>query len=305
MRSPRPPRRPGPRRPAGVGARPRPPRRARSPGATTSPPGAPRPTSRCAGTTAGSRSSAGTCCATATTRVGSAKDNDVVLDAAIAPPHLGDVRVGERHVHARPRAGVDDASIRRRRRGVHVGARSRPIPAARDGCRGAGSSLQVIRRDDGQAVLRVADNESPHRASVRRPRLVRPARVARAPGDVHALPEGHEDHDRQRAERDLAGGRGRPRRVHDRTASRTRSTRSTTTATCSSSSATRPARTRPTRPGRFLYIEKPKDGSGRSTSTAPTTRPARSRRTPAARCRRSRTCSRRASTRARSSAPHT
>ena len=170
-----------------------------------------------------------------------------MLDAAIAPPHLGTVRVGERHVHLDLAPGVTmqrpgDAAAaftsgalvdqpRQRRMGV-----AGPAVAAGDPAR---------RRSGGAARGRqriAAPRE------VRRPPVVRAARLARAAGDVHALPEGHEDHDRQRAERDLAGGRGRPRRVHGRRRHATRSTRSTTRATCSSSSATRRARTRPTRP---------------------------------------------------------
>ena len=114
------------------------------------------------------------------TRVGSASDNDVVLDAAIAPPRLGVVHVGERHVRLELAPGVS----------MHPPGATAPASAtialttdpdsagwvSRDRL-----SLQVIRRDDGQAVLRVADNQSALRAGF-------PGRVWFEPRASLALP---------------------------------------------------------------------------------------------------------------------
>jgi uncharacterized protein (DUF1684 family) len=119
--------------------------------------------------------------------VGSATGNDVVLDAAIAPPHLGVIYVGERHVRLDLAQGVSM---------MRDGLRFSSTPLTTDPG-GAGwvsngrLALEVIRRDDGQAVLRVADNQSPLRAkfagrvwfdpnaSLALPRRSRPTRRAR------------------------------------------------------------------------------------------------------------------------------
>jgi len=91
--------------------------------------------------------------------VGSATGNDVVLDAAIAPPHLGVVYVGERHVRLDLSPGATML-----RDGMPFS--SAALTTDGDGWVSSGRlALQVIRRDDGQAVLRVADNGSPLRAN--------------------------------------------------------------------------------------------------------------------------------------------
>ena len=91
--------------------------------------------------------------------VGSASGNDVVLDAAIAPPHLGVVYVGERHVRLDLSPGAAMT-----RDGMPFS--SAALTTDGDGWVSSGRlALQVIRRDDGQAVLRVADNGSPLRAN--------------------------------------------------------------------------------------------------------------------------------------------
>jgi uncharacterized protein (DUF1684 family) len=95
------------------------------------------------------------------TTIGSAPGNDIVLDAAIAPPALGVVHVGERHVRLDLAPGVTM---------TRDGAPFASTALATDPGGAAWVStgrlaLQVIRREDGQAVLRVADNGSPLRAS--------------------------------------------------------------------------------------------------------------------------------------------
>jgi hypothetical protein len=91
--------------------------------------------------------------------LGSATGNDVVLDAAIAPPHLGVVYVGERHVRLDLSPGATMT-----RDGMPFS--SAALTTDGDGWVSSGRlALQVIRRDDGQAVLRVADNGSPLRAN--------------------------------------------------------------------------------------------------------------------------------------------
>ena len=97
-------------------------------------------------------------------RVGSASDNDVVLDAAIAPPRLGTVHVGERHVRLDLAPDVTMHAPGDVERRFAAGALTTDPGSAGWVARGR-LSLQVIRRDDGQAVLRVADNQSAHRAS--------------------------------------------------------------------------------------------------------------------------------------------
>ncbi|MEO8486390.1 MAG: DUF1684 domain-containing protein [Betaproteobacteria bacterium] len=97
-------------------------------------------------------------------RVGAAPDNDVVLDAAIAPPHLGTVRVGERRVRLDLAPGV---TMHRAKDAAHpfVSTALATDPGTDTWVSRGRLSLQVIRRDDGQAVLRVADNASDHRAA--------------------------------------------------------------------------------------------------------------------------------------------
>jgi uncharacterized protein (DUF1684 family) len=93
--------------------------------------------------------------------VGSAPDNDVVLDAAIAPPRLGIVHVGERHVRLELASGVSMA-----RDGVPFRTAALSTDPGGAGWVSDGRlALQVIRRDDGQAILRVADNQAPLRAN--------------------------------------------------------------------------------------------------------------------------------------------
>ena len=93
--------------------------------------------------------------------VGSAPGNDVVLDAAIAPPSLGVVHVTERHVRLELASGVSML-----RDGVAFRSGALPTDPGGDNWVTSGRlSLQVIRRDDGQAVLRIADNGSPLRAN--------------------------------------------------------------------------------------------------------------------------------------------
>ena len=97
--------------------------------------------------------------------VGSAPGNDVVLDAAIAPPKLATIRVGERQVRIDLAPDV----------AMHpAGEPARTLPPSRTLSTDPGSAewlardrlaFQVIRRDDGQAVLRVADNGAPLRAN--------------------------------------------------------------------------------------------------------------------------------------------
>lgn len=97
--------------------------------------------------------------------VGSAPGNDVVLDAAIAPPKLATIRVGERQVRIDLAPDVVMHS---------AGEPARPLPPSRTLSTDPGNAewlardrlaFQVIRRDDGQAVLRVADNGAPLRAN--------------------------------------------------------------------------------------------------------------------------------------------
>lgn len=97
-------------------------------------------------------------------RVGSASDNDVVIDAAIAPPRLGTVHVGERHVRLELAPGVTMHAAGDDARTFATAALTTDPESAGWVSRGR-LSLQVIRRDDGQAILRVADNASAHRAS--------------------------------------------------------------------------------------------------------------------------------------------
>ena len=93
--------------------------------------------------------------------VGSAPGNDVVLDAAIAPPRLGIVHVTERHARLDLASGVSMT-----RDGVPFGSTPLSTDPSSAGWVSSGRlALQVIRRDDGQAVLRVADNGSPLRAN--------------------------------------------------------------------------------------------------------------------------------------------
>lgn len=97
-------------------------------------------------------------------RVGSAPDNDVVLDAAIAPARLGTIHVGERHVRLALADGVSmhpaDAPSRRFRGERALGTDAGNADWIADGR----LAFQVIRRDDGQAVLRVADSAAELRA---------------------------------------------------------------------------------------------------------------------------------------------
>jgi uncharacterized protein (DUF1684 family) len=97
-------------------------------------------------------------------RIGSASDSDVVLDAAIAPPRLGTVHVGERHVRLEVAPGVTMHAPGDAERTFASGGLTTDPGSAGWVSRGR-LSLQVIRRDDGQAVLRVADNGSAHRAN--------------------------------------------------------------------------------------------------------------------------------------------
>jgi len=97
--------------------------------------------------------------------IGSAPGNDVVLDAAIAPPKLATIRVGERHVR------IDlapDVAMHPAGEPARTLARSRTLstdPGSAEWLARDRLAFQVIRRDDGQAVLRVADNGSPLRAN--------------------------------------------------------------------------------------------------------------------------------------------
>jgi hypothetical protein len=93
--------------------------------------------------------------------IGSAPGNDVVLDAAIAPPHLGILHVGERHVRLDLAPGIAMT-----RGGLPFSSAALTTDPGGDRWVSSGRlALQVIRRDDGQAVLRIADNQSPLRAS--------------------------------------------------------------------------------------------------------------------------------------------
>ena len=95
--------------------------------------------------------------------VGSAPGNDVVLDAAIAPPRLATIRVGERHVRLDL---APDVAMRSSAGGPVSGTRTLGTdPGAAEWLARERLAFQVIRRDDGQAVLRVADNGSPLRAN--------------------------------------------------------------------------------------------------------------------------------------------
>ncbi len=96
-------------------------------------------------------------------RVGSAPDNDVVLDAALSPARLGTVRVDERRVRLDLAPGITMHEVGDPARPFATAPLSTDPGKASWVARGR-LSVQVIRRGDGQAVLRVADNESPQRA---------------------------------------------------------------------------------------------------------------------------------------------
>jgi len=191
-------------------------------------------------------------------RVGSAKDNDVVLDAAIAPPHLGTVRVGERHVHLELASGTT-----MQRSGDTAAAFTSGALSTNPGTAGWVSrgrlSLQVIRRDDGQAVLRVADNESAHRASFAGRLWFEPRESLALPATFTPYPKGTKitiaNVLNEISQEDAAGRLAFTvdGATHTLDAVDDEGNLFIIFRDATSADATYP-------PGRFLYIEKPKDG---------------------------------------------
>ncbi len=97
-------------------------------------------------------------------RIGSAPGNDVVLPKALAPAHLGTITVSKDKARLELAKGVTMRTVAKDGRGEEF--------TARDLCSGATNvewvtsgrtSLQLVKREDGKFVLRAADRESPRR----------------------------------------------------------------------------------------------------------------------------------------------
>jgi uncharacterized protein (DUF1684 family) len=189
------------------------------------------------------------------TTIGSAPGNDIVLDAALAPPRLGTVQVGERHVRLDLAPGVTMS-----RDGAPFA--STPLttdPGGAAWVSGGRLALQVIRRDDGQAVLRVADNGSPLRANFAGRVWFEPDASLALPATFTPYPKGTKitiaNVLNEISQEDAAGS----------LAFTVNGVRQTLDAVDDGGNlfiifrdATAADATYP--PGRFLYIEKPKDG---------------------------------------------
>lgn len=191
--------------------------------------------------------------------VGSAPGNDVVLDAAIAPPRLGTIHVDERRVKLVLAGGVAmhpaEAPARR-----FTGERALGTePGRADWVAEGRLAFQVIRRDDGQAVLRVADNAAPTRAAFPGRLWYEPQRAMALPATFVPAAKGERItivNVLNEISREPAAGSveftldGRPLRLDavDDDGNLFIIFRDGTAA-----DATYP-------PGRFLYLEKPKDG---------------------------------------------
>jgi len=184
-----------------------------------------------------------------TYKIGSAKDNQIVLPKDLAPAYLGTVTVSKDKARLALAKGNTMQVVAKDFEGENFTERDLVSGATRlEWVTFGRLSLQFVKRDDGKIVVRAADRESPRRKNF--------------PGRVW-----------YEAKTDFKGS----------TRSTTRATSS------SSSATARATRRRIRQDASWSSRSRRTARPGSSTSTRRTTRPARSPRTRPARCRRRRT----------------
>ena len=222
--------------------------------------------------------------------IGSAPDNRILLPKGLAPAHLGTVIAGNdkaRLVLAKGQAmrtvAKDDEGEAFTERDLVTGAtRLEWVTSGR-------LSLQFVKREDGRIVVRAADRESPRRTTFAGRQWYEPKPRVQGRRPLRAEAERRHHPDRERARRDQLREGGGHARVHrqwpEAVVRRARRRR-------------RPLHHLPRRHEQQHHVSagtlpgrREAEGRrlGRSTSTRPTTRPARSPPTPPVRCRRRKT----------------
>jgi uncharacterized protein (DUF1684 family) len=99
-----------------------------------------------------------------TYRIGAAPDNNVVLPKALAPAYLGTITVGADHARLVLAKGQQMRTVVKDDLGEEFTARDLVTGATRLEWVSAGRlSLQFVKRDDGRIVVRAADREEPRR----------------------------------------------------------------------------------------------------------------------------------------------
>jgi uncharacterized protein (DUF1684 family) len=97
-------------------------------------------------------------------RIGAAPDNDVVLPKTLAPAHLGTITVGADRARLVLAKGQQMRTVSKDDGGEEFTARDLVTGATRLEWVSAGRlSLQFVKREDGKIVVRAADRESPRR----------------------------------------------------------------------------------------------------------------------------------------------
>jgi uncharacterized protein (DUF1684 family) len=222
-------------------------------------------------------------------RIGSAPDNNVVLPKALAPAHLGTIIVSPGKARLVLAKGQQMRIVAKDDLGEEFTARDLVTGATNLEWVTAGRlSLQFVKREDGKIVVRAADRESPRRKTFAGRVWYEPRPSSRFPRASCRAPRA------QRFRSPMCGARSAMKKWRARSNSVLNGRKMSLDALdddgdlfiifrdATSNSTTYP-------PGRFLAVEKPKDGAWSSTSTRHTTRLARFPPIRPARCRRRRT----------------
>jgi hypothetical protein len=99
-----------------------------------------------------------------TYRIGSGPGNDIVLPKALAPAHLGTITVGNDRAHLALSAPQKMRTVAKRDEAHEFTTRDLVTGATRVEWITSGRlSLQIVKREDGKVVVRAADRESPRR----------------------------------------------------------------------------------------------------------------------------------------------
>jgi len=193
-------------------------------------------------------------------RIGSAPDNEIKLPKALAPAHLGVIEVGQDKARLVLAPGQSMRTVAKVDGGEEFTTRDLVTGASRlEWITSGRLSLQIVKREDGKIVVRAADRESPRRSNFAGRQWFEPKADYKVPARFVAHADG--------ATIPIANVRGEIsyEKVAGTLEFMLNGQKTTLDALDDNGNlfiifrdATSDSTTYP--PGRFLYIEKPKDG---------------------------------------------
>jgi len=123
--------------------------------------------------------------------IGSASDNKVVLPKDLAPAHLGTITVGNDSARLALAGGQQMRTVVKNEEGEAFAARDLVTGATRlEWVTSGRLSLQFVKREDGKIVVRAADRESPRRKSFAGRLWYEPKAEFKVPARFVPLPDG-------------------------------------------------------------------------------------------------------------------